>query len=79
MDGKTGILGDNIKVTRDKTKVTVTAETTLSKRCAFLNEADRALDECCLPCCLPLLPVQLLIPAADAAIALPMQLPQVLD
>ncbi|GFR44201.1 hypothetical protein Agub_g5384 [Astrephomene gubernaculifera] len=32
VDGKTGVLGDAIKVAKDKTKVTVTAETNLSKR-----------------------------------------------
>ena len=32
VDGKTGVLGDKIKVVKDKTKVTVTCETHLSKR-----------------------------------------------
>jgi large subunit ribosomal protein L22e len=32
VDGKTGILGDDIKVTRDKTKVTVTSDLAMSKR-----------------------------------------------
>mmetsp|Transcript_36864 Transcript_36864/g.81997 ORF Transcript_36864/g.81997 Transcript_36864/m.81997 type:complete len:128 (+) Transcript_36864:65-448(+) len=32
VNGKTGVLGDAIKVTRDKTKVTVTADTHISKR-----------------------------------------------
>ncbi|KAG2494436.1 hypothetical protein HYH03_007488 [Edaphochlamys debaryana] len=32
VDGKTGVLGDAIKVAKDKTKVTVTAESHLSKR-----------------------------------------------
>lgn len=32
VNGKTGVLGDAVKVTRDKTKVTVTAESALSKR-----------------------------------------------
>ncbi|GAX85092.1 hypothetical protein CEUSTIGMA_g12512.t1 [Chlamydomonas eustigma] len=32
VDGKTGILGDDIKVTRDKTKVTVTSDLEMSKR-----------------------------------------------
>lgn len=32
VNGKTGVLGDNIKVAREKTKVTVTADTHLSKR-----------------------------------------------
>jgi large subunit ribosomal protein L22e len=32
VDGKTGVLGDAIKISRDKTKVTVTAEAALSKR-----------------------------------------------
>ncbi|KAL4440294.1 hypothetical protein ABPG75_003295 [Micractinium tetrahymenae] len=30
--GKTGVLGDNVKVTRDKTKITVTSEIQISKR-----------------------------------------------
>lgn len=29
----TGILGDNVKITKDKTKVTVVTETQFSKRC----------------------------------------------
>ncbi len=32
VNNKTGVLGDNIKVTRDKTKVTITADIHLSKR-----------------------------------------------
>ncbi|GIL66544.1 hypothetical protein Vafri_20039 [Volvox africanus] len=32
VDGKAGVLGDSIKVAKDKTKVTVTAEAHLSKR-----------------------------------------------
>ncbi|KAG2434308.1 hypothetical protein N781_05595 [Pontibacillus halophilus JSM 076056 = DSM 19796] len=32
VDGKTGVLGDSIKVAKEKTKVTVTAESQLSKR-----------------------------------------------
>lgn len=32
VDGKTGVLGDNIKVVKEKTKVTVSAEAHLSKR-----------------------------------------------
>ncbi len=32
VDGKTGVLGDSIKVAREKSKVTVTAETNISKR-----------------------------------------------
>ncbi|KAL4422011.1 hypothetical protein ABPG77_005441 [Micractinium sp. CCAP 211/92] len=30
--GKTGVLGDNVTVTRDKTKITVTSEIQMSKR-----------------------------------------------
>ena len=32
VNGKTGVLGDNVKVQRDKTKVTVTSEQHMSKR-----------------------------------------------
>ncbi|KAI8112238.1 hypothetical protein M9434_003562 [Picochlorum sp. BPE23] len=32
VEGKTGVLGDNVKVTRDKTRVTVTSEVPMSKR-----------------------------------------------
>ncbi|KAI7837845.1 hypothetical protein COHA_008333 [Chlorella ohadii] len=32
VQGKTGVLGDNVKVTRDKTKITVTSEIPMSKR-----------------------------------------------
>merc|ERR1711953_1082546 len=32
MEGKAGLLGDSVTVTRDKTKVTVTSEITMSKR-----------------------------------------------
>ncbi|GLC34224.1 60S ribosomal protein L22 [Pleodorina starrii] len=32
VNGKTGVLGDSIKVAKEKTKVVVTAETNLSKR-----------------------------------------------
>ncbi len=42
VDGKTGVLGETIKVVRDKTKVTVTAEAQLSKRCVVLFEGTRA-------------------------------------
>ena len=31
---RTGVLGDQVKVTKDKTKVTVTSESEMSKRCA---------------------------------------------
>lgn len=32
VNGKTGVLGDDVKISRDKTKVSVTCETQLSKR-----------------------------------------------
>lgn len=32
VDGKAGILGDSVTVARDKSKVTITSETTMSKR-----------------------------------------------
>jgi large subunit ribosomal protein L22e len=32
VNGKTGVLGDDVKVVRDKSKITVTAETHMSKR-----------------------------------------------
>lgn len=32
VNGKTGVLGDSIKIVRDKTKVTVTADIPMSKR-----------------------------------------------
>ncbi|GAB4814161.1 hypothetical protein N2152v2_001207 [Parachlorella kessleri] len=32
VEGKTGILGDNVKVVREKTKITVTSEIAMSKR-----------------------------------------------
>jgi len=32
VDGKTGVLGDNVKVVRDKTKITITSEVPMSKR-----------------------------------------------
>lgn len=32
VDGKTGVLGENVKVARDKTKITVTSEVPMSKR-----------------------------------------------
>ncbi|WPT13243.1 60S ribosomal protein L22-2 [Picochlorum sp. SENEW3] len=32
VEGKTGVLGDNVKVTRDKTRITVTSEVPMSKR-----------------------------------------------
>jgi len=32
VEGKTGVLGDNVKVARDKTKITVTSEVPMSKR-----------------------------------------------
>jgi large subunit ribosomal protein L22e len=32
VQGKTGVLGDNVKVTRDKTRITVTSEIPMSKR-----------------------------------------------
>jgi large subunit ribosomal protein L22e len=32
VDGKTGVLGDNVKVVRDKTKISVTTEVPMSKR-----------------------------------------------
>ncbi len=44
VENKTGVLGDVIKVARDKTKVTVTAETALSKRCV------RACVRACVSC-----------------------------
>lgn len=31
---RTGVLGDQVKVTKDKTKVTITSESEMSKRCA---------------------------------------------
>ena len=41
-----GILGDNVKITKDKTKVTVVTETQFSKRCHMSMPCD-ALN--CLP------------------------------
>lgn len=32
VNGKTGVLGDDVKVVRDKTKITVTSEVAMSKR-----------------------------------------------
>ena len=32
VNGKTGVLGDNVKIARDKTKVTVSSESHMSKR-----------------------------------------------
>lgn len=32
VDGKTGVLGDNVKVSREKSKITVTSEVPMSKR-----------------------------------------------
>jgi hypothetical protein len=40
VNGKTGVLGDAIKVGRDKSKVTVTAETHMSKRWAVVGTSE---------------------------------------
>jgi len=47
--GRAGVLGDQVKVTKDKTKVTVTSESEMSKRCARAAELSAAwevLDVC---------------------------------